>query len=289
MPEHFDNAEQLQERLAELLVKGALYRNFVYKGNECHFESRSARYGRLPTQLKMYCDNKKCEQETWWDVNDSRVYFHVAFIHDRDYTCRNCGKNCAYYHFIWQENKNGNIFLKVGQYPPLAIEPSPQLTKALGTEDADLYKKALIDANFNHGLGAIAYFRRVLENKVNALLDLIAEAARNAQFGTDDLLQIDKIKKSHRVEEKIQFASKILPAHLKPGGHDPLDKLYTAASGGLHGESDDQCLVIFKEGKFVFEYLFKNLTVSNEEAREYVKRLSMPLKAKAEPPERNRA
>ena len=217
------------------------------------------------------------------------MYFSVGFIEDRHYTCRNCGDKRAYYHFIWQEKEIESIFVKVGQYPPLAIEPSPQLTKSLGPENADLYKKALINANFNHGLGAIAYFRRVLENKVNALLDLIAEAAKNAQSGSDDLRHIDGIKNSHRVEDKIKFASKILPAHLKPGGHDPLDQLYTAASGGLHGESDDQCLTIFNEGKFVFEYLFKNLTVSNEEAREYVRRLSTPLKAKAGPPETNGA
>jgi hypothetical protein len=62
-----------------------------------------------------------------------------------------------------------------------------------------------------------------------------------------------------------------------------LDKLYTAASAGLHGESDDDCLTIFNEARFVFEYLFTNLSVSNEEAREYVKRLSKPPRAKTEP------
>jgi hypothetical protein len=55
------------------------------------------------------------------------------------------------------------------------------LGKALGSEDLKLYKKGLIDFKFGHGIGAVGYFRRVLENKIDALLDLLVEAGKNAQ------------------------------------------------------------------------------------------------------------
>src|SRR5208283_4379821 len=128
------------------------------------------------------------------------------------------------YYFIWQENQQANLFIKVGQWPPLTIEPSPELAKALGPYDSKLYKKGLIDFNFGHGIGAVGYFRRVLENKINALLDLVVEAARNAQVPDEHLAEVDAAKKSHRAEDKIDLAVKILPAHLKPGGHNLLDK-----------------------------------------------------------------
>ena len=83
------------------------------------------------------------------------------------------------------------------------------------------------------------------------------------------------------MEDRIKVASEVLPPHLKPGGHNPLDKLYAPLSAGLHGESDDECLTTFSEARFVFEYLFKNLTESNAEARRYVQQLSAP-KAVAE-------
>jgi hypothetical protein len=117
-----------------------------------------------------------------------------------------------------------------------------------------------------------------LENKVNALLDLIVEAAQNAKVADEHIAEVAAAKASHRVEDKIAIASKILPSYLKPGGHNPLDKLYKPLSAGLHGESDDECLTIFSDARFVFEFLFKNLTESNEEAREYVKALSAPPK-----------
>jgi hypothetical protein len=160
-----------------------------------------------------------------------------------------------------EEQGHGWAVFEGWTVPPLPIDPSPELAKALGSEDTELYKKALIDANFSHGIGAVAYFRRVLENKINVLLDLIAEAAKNAQVEHGVVKQLDDVKNGRVIEDRIKFAGKILPAHLKPGGHNPLDKLYAMASAGLHGESDEDCLSIFAEGKFVFEYLFKNLTV----------------------------
>jgi hypothetical protein len=272
----------LQQKLRDILVEGSLYRNFVYIGKECHLTNGTAsgrpRYGLLPKQLKMHCGHEKCGGPTWWDCGEEDVYFKSSFITHRYYTCRNCGDSKQSYQFIWQEQENYNIFMKVGQYPPLAIEPSTELAKALGSEDAQLYKKGLINFQFSHGIGAVAYFRRVLENKINALLDLIAEAARNEKASAELVAAVEEVKNSHRVEDKIKVASQVLPAHLKPGGHNPLDKLYAPLSAGLHGESDDQCLTIFADARFVFEYLFKNLTESNEEARKYVKHLSAPAK-----------
>jgi hypothetical protein len=285
--EKFENPTALAKRLEDILVKGSLYRVFAYVGYDCHVTNTMAMgspcYGVLPGRLTQYCSNSKCEQDTQWENGSTEVYFSSpGLVRYAMYTCRNCGENEAHYSFIWQEQKTGTIFLKVGQYPPLTIEPSPELAKALGTEDTLLYKKALIDANYNHGLGAVAYFRRVLENKVNLILDLIAESLGNEQTETENLKHLEEVKNGRHIDKKIEFASKILPAHLKPGGHNPLDKLYAVASAGLHGESDDECVTIFNDARFVFEYLFKNLSVSNEEAREYVKRLSAPRVPKVE-------
>lgn len=287
MPEKLPLIEDpgiLAEKLREILISGSLYRNFAYTGSNCHFtNNRGAvnmpRYGELPRQLRMFCNHDDCNAPELWDVDRDEVYFGRSDqIQQRVYTCRNCGENKQYYQIIWLENRNENInlFVKVGQWPPLSIEPSPELAKALGPEDLKLYKKGLIDFKYGHGIGAVGYFRRVLENKVNALLDLIVEAAKNAQLSGEYLAQVAATKQSHRVEDKIDLAVKILPAHLKPGGHNPLDKLYKPLSAGLHGESDEECLAIFSEARFVFEYLFKNLTESNEEARRYVKELSTP-------------
>jgi hypothetical protein len=85
------------------------------------------------------------------------MLFTAEPFHEAKYVCRNCRKQKVTYWFLWTENeKRVSWFIKVGQYPPLSIEPSPQLTKALGEEDAALYKKALINGNYSFGIGALA-------------------------------------------------------------------------------------------------------------------------------------
>jgi len=269
---------ELREKLADILVSGALYRRFVYIASDCHYTDEQSmqrlRFSLLPERLKMFCAHKDCQQETQWGVYDSRFFFGDE-IRDYDYHCKNCGESVVHYSLIWQEDDSGGVFIKVSQWPPLSIHPPSELADALGDEDRTLYSKALINANFNHGIGALAYFRRVMENKVNLLLDLIAEAAKLAGVDEAGLQELERVKATHQVDRKIEIASKLLPAHLKPpGSPNPLDNLYKSYSSGLHGESDEKCLDIFNEGRFVFEYLFRNLTVGNEEAGEYVKRLS---------------
>src|SRR5215469_9132828 len=210
-----DDRFALAEILQKILVEGSLYRNFVYIGKDCHGEKTTAmehaRFGLLPQELKMYCDNRKCKGLTWWKVSDQTVYFRSYLITQRYYTCKNCGVSNQHYLFIWQENKDNNIFIKVGQYPPLTIEPSSEMEKVLGAEDSELYKKGLIEFQFGHGIGAVAYFRRVLENKINALLDLIEEATKNQKVDSEHIEKIEAVKESHRVEDKIKVASEALP------------------------------------------------------------------------------
>ena len=285
---HFDDPESLTKEIGQILVEGPLYSRFIYTGTTCHNIRRERmgaemRYGLIPKEVRMYCDNQKCKALQWWKAYSHEVPFGGTFIREKVYTCNNCGVSKQYYLIIWQERADFNIFLKVGQYPALSIEPSPEIEKAFSKEDADLYKKGLIEFQFGHGIGCVSYFRRVLENKINDLLDLIAATLRN-EGGTGrkvekTIKQIEAVKKSRRVAARIKFASKVLPARLKPGGQNPFDKLYDLLSAGLHGETDEQCLKVLADAKFRFEYLFKNLGGDNAEYTRYVKEMSEPTKA----------
>ena len=222
---HFDDPEKLTAEIGQILVEGPLYSRFIYTGTTCHNLRRErmgavTRYASIPKEVRMYCDNQKCKALEWWKTNEDEVRFQHYFINERVYTCNNCGISKQYYLFIWQEKTGFNSFTKVGQYPALSIEPSPEIEKAFSKEDAALYKKGLIEFQFGHGIGAVAYFRRVLENKINDLLDLIAETVRNEGGASSKvertIKKIEAVKKSRRVAARIKLASKVLPARLRP-------------------------------------------------------------------------
>jgi hypothetical protein len=286
-PEKIQSISDLNTRLADILVSGTLYRPFVYAGDALGFESKTsyagrARYGLLPPVIRMFCANKLCRADRLWQTSDN--YVQVYFDQDQPthvpYWCRNCGQQTTQYWIEWKVSDGVFTFIKVGQWPALTIEPPVVLANALGPADTKLYKKALINASISHGIGALAYFRRVIENKVNALLDLVEEAAKASQIPASDLKGIEENKAGKHVDAKIEFAAKILPMHLRPGGHNPFERLYGVASAGLHGESDEECVSRFQEYKAAFEYLFQNLTEENEHAQEYIRQMSKPIHSK---------
>src|SRR5580658_2292894 len=107
------NANELAERLSEILIDGSLYRNFNYRGERCHFTNTTTvirtRFGQLPKQLRMYCDHEKCAALTWWDVEQQIAFFDTEFIKQRYYTCRNCGVQRQYDQLSWQGERRHRL------------------------------------------------------------------------------------------------------------------------------------------------------------------------------------
>ena len=141
--------------------------------------------------------------------------------------------------------------------------------------------KALDCRNFGYGLAALAYLRRVVENRINDLLDLIGQAAKEQALSEEELQEIEKAKGKVRFEEKLDLAEKLIPSRLKPDGLNPIGNLYKLASGGIHQESEDKCIDIFDPARLAFEYLFSQLEHEKLAADAYVESLKA-LEAKAE-------
>jgi hypothetical protein len=254
--------DELIAKLQEVLQDWPLYRPFRYAGTTYYF---------IPEELVLFCPTPKCNKEQSWHAQIFTGPQKGGFM-QKEYTCKNCGQSVARYYFFWNGDKNQSIFFKVGQYPPLELEPPPRLAKKLNKVDADLYRKALTSRNNSYGLGALAYLRRVVENKMNDLLDLIQQAARD-DSAEAELKKIEEVKKSWRFDDKIGYAAKVLPHHLKPEGTNPLDALHDLASDGIHNRTEDECLEIFDRCKAAFEYVFRELDVQVEDAKAYLQSL----------------
>lgn len=207
------------------------------------------------------------------------------------YTCRNCpiDPSGIRYNFYWSQVDEPadavGEFLKVGQWPPLEERVPVKLERILDKEDLAFYKNALRMRNHNLGIAAVAYLRRVVENRINDVLDVLAEAAQEHSFAAEELKKIKAVKASYRFDDKIDHAAKLLPPHLKPKGKpNPIDVLHDLTSDGLHSRSEEECIDIFDRVRNVFEYVFGNLNVQIKEARAFVKSLdSLQLAAKLQP------
>ncbi len=79
-------------------------------------------------------------------------------------------------------------------------------------------------------------------------------------------------------DEKLRLAASLLARSLRPGGVNPLAHLYEYYSKGIHSESDAECLetgiLLRNDFRDDFDYVFKNLRLAVDEAKQYAVRIT---------------
>jgi hypothetical protein len=181
--------------------------------------------------------------------------------------CQSCGESItfsirAYSDKSWIFRESGiNIYIeKIGQYPPYEIVPDKNIEKYLLEEDLLNYRKALINLSVSYGIGAYAYFRRVIENEIKRLIDDISSIEFD---GVDKVIEaLKQYDKDHQMSNLIDVISKFLPASLKELGDNPIRLLYDQLSLGIHKFSDEECLRKAEMIDIILTYI---ITKINEE------------------------
>ena len=131
------------------------------------------------------------------------------------YLCAACKK----YERFFLLQFTDDYLMKVGQYPPWEITPDKNLTELLA-DYKDYYEKGLVCESQSYGIGAYAYYRRILEAIIDSLLnsvaDLIAESERQRY-----LTAFEEAKKTTIAQEKMKLVKDLLPETLRPDGMNP--------------------------------------------------------------------
>ena len=167
-----ESNDALEEMLQIVLQMWPLYRRLDYVGGNLRV---------LPKHLSLHCD--ACKKETFWETEIHDSSDHKNGFTSKVYRCRNCGKSTVAYYLYWGVWGKHSSFLTVGQWPELEETVSESLKNALTAEDLQMYKNALRLRNFNLGIASMAYMRRVIENRMNDMLDVLHEAARAHNTG----------------------------------------------------------------------------------------------------------
>jgi len=146
----------------------------------------------------------------------------------------------------------------VGQFPAQSTSIPSTIEKRLGTS-AIFYRRALTCRNEGYGLAAVAYFRRVVEDKRNELVDVVADSAEAMGMSEEDIAKIRAAKSQKVYEDKLKIASQAMPSTMKPDGANPLHALFELLSVGLHTQTEEECLQIAYNVHEIFDYLFDSL------------------------------
>lgn len=159
---------------------------------------------------------------------------------------------------------------KIGQYPQKELPKSKALSKFFKQDKAE-YNKAVVCLANGYGVAAFAYMRRIVENNIVGILDLI-------QDGVDSesplAKSIAELKTTSPMSDRIRIANNVLPDYLKPDGFNPLGQIYGLLSDGVHSLSDEECLNKATDLQVCLEFLISELAAHKQNREDFKNRLT---------------
>ena len=194
--------------------------------------------------IRMDCGSCGCVQT--FQVDDDRSVFEAAspdsLLIKLSYLCAGCEKSPERILFFLERSEGaGNYWTrKIGQHPPWSAPVEVELKRAL-KKHHELFRKGKACEGHGYGVGAFAYYRRVIEDMMDTLFDDIASNL-NGEEKTSFEKAVAEARGSKRASEKLNIVKDELPSFLRPGGRNPFAIMYGALSEGLHKQSDEECM-----------------------------------------------
>lgn len=269
-----DPRPRIVQEIATALADWPLYRPYRYEGDLWEIKNHYYRLS-FPRTLRLYCVDENCKATQVWEKEST---FHiggnttiVSEFTSVFFRCRNCQASKVHYFLHVQADQVRGEIVKVGQWPPLSREADPIVVSCWNKADKLLYREAMTLRNANKGVGALPYLRRIIENHMNDILNLIADANRRASLPNFDAVAFERVSRSHAFSDKLDFARDYLPQALTPAGSpNPIGRLYELISDGLHQRTEEECVEIFDDCKVAFEFVIKKLTEAKREDEAYI-------------------
>lgn len=132
---------------------------------------------------------------------------------------------------------------KVGEWPQRGRDVPKDVERALGEKYEGLYRKGFECEGEGFGVGALAYYRRIVEDFVRGKLDEV-EATLVGEEQAAFRAAAEKVRRQWSGSEAIDLIKDKLPQEARPDGHNPLAILYSDLSDGLHAKLDEECAAL---------------------------------------------
>ncbi|MCE7952529.1 MAG: hypothetical protein DYH01_02720 [Chlorobi bacterium CHB7] len=224
----------------------------VYETNKSWMSDEVLMAIRTP-DLQMHCDNEKCNGVRLFEYNQFPMHYEYRSIEGGDtsydyayieYLCQNCKENLKSFGImiikIHDDKKTADI-IKFGEYPFYGPHIPSKLISLIGP-DRELFLRGIKCEAQNLGIAAFSYYRRVIENQRNRLIDNISDVLKKLNVDQEALTLLEMAKSETHFKTSMDKLKPYLPKTLLIHDTNPLTLLHKGLSVGLHGLSDDECL-----------------------------------------------
>ena len=190
------------------------------------------------------------------------------------YQCSNCHNTLKIYSLAVKidEIPRGTCY-KLGEDPPYGPPVPPKLIRLI-QPDSDMFMQGRRCENQGFGIGAFAYYRRVVENQKNRILGEIVKVSEKIGVPQDKIDILRAAIEEIQFRKALNMAKDAIPERLLIEGHSPMRLLHHALSRGVHELSDEECLELASTIRLVLGELSERLSILLKDKAELTKAIS---------------
>lgn len=237
--------------------------------------------------IEIYCDNSKCEGTRYFETISTPEVEFKNYTSYKDvyleYWCRNCGRNRKTFALrVTQKDSSSTegTAIKFGEMPPFG-PPVPSKVVTLIGPDREMFLRGRRVENQGLGIGAFAYYRRVVENQKGRLIKKIGEVAKRSGASEEVLNIFERAAKETQFSKAVESVKSVLPPVLLIDGHNPLTLLHSALSEGLHEKTEEQCLELATSIRVVLTKLSERISTALKDEAELKQALNTLMNKKS--------
>ncbi len=240
-------------------------------------------------EIRLHCDDNHCKGIRFFRPKSSKsVDLRGGTVEHLflEYVCSNCKNQEKIFSLAVNLDKpvpgetfprgEGDCF-KFGESPAYGPPVSPKLISLIGP-DRDEFLKGRRCENQGLGVGSFSYYRRVVENQKNRILEEIIRISEKIDAPADKIEVLKSAVRQTQFSKALEMAKYALPESLFIDGHSPLQLLHSALSEGLHTLTDDQCLEIAHSVRVILTELSDKLAQAMKDDAELAKAMSVLMK-----------
>ncbi|HDZ04207.1 hypothetical protein LCGC14_0068330 [marine sediment metagenome] len=232
-----------------------------YYGIMCNLSDDFIVEGKLNHTFKAICKCKSCKE------------YHIEFqlhVYSSDLITKDLGrisKPPSNVSTLTTPKTKPEIFIeKIGAYPEIKIIPNKLITNYFDRESNKWYYKGINALAQNFGIGALAYFRRIVEKELIHIIESIKLLPDSHDTEIQKLL--DKHNEKPKVSTIYDNIFEYLPNSLKILGDNPIKLLYNQTSEGLHSLTESESLEKASKILVLLDFVIKKINEERSEIKD---------------------
>jgi len=232
--------------------------------------------------ITLHCETCKGSRQFGGDgyITSKKTSWESTFL---QYLCRNCRTQAVHFAIRYAISTlptfsatGRGTAIKLGQVPTFGPQLPSRLISLIGP-DRELFLQGVRAENRGMGIGAFAYYRRVVENQKNRVIAEIAKVAKTIGSTPEVQELFNKAVNETRFSESLNMVKDVIPQALLIKGQNPLALLHTALSRGLHNPemTDEHCLALAQSIRTILTELAERASQALKEDKEIQSALSV--------------